>query len=213
MSYVINIYRKPKPGNFKAVRDATIASLDASVAARGGRGFVTGTMSHPMPTQGSNMIVSATGGFETADEIDEMMDSGNDEVLDRIEAVNALCDSASTSISQILPPQSNIPENFNPKWVMRDMQIAKPGQLPGLIEYLMEWREQGIEVRNNLVLTIPLGKMNLNALRLTFMFESLADMETGWSNIVADPKLPPLLDKLETSPVRVVSRVLHRAGF
>ena len=151
MSYVINIYRKPKPGNFKAVRDATIASLDASVAARAGRGFVTGTMSHPMPTQGSNMIVSATGGFETADEIDEMMDSGSDEVLDRIEAVNALCDSASSSISQILPPQSKIPENFNPKWVMRDMQVAKPGQLPGLIEYLMEWREQGIEVRNNLV--------------------------------------------------------------
>ena len=61
MSYVINLYRKPKPGNFKTVLDAAIASLDATVEATGKRGFITGTMSHPNPTQGSNLIVTSTG--------------------------------------------------------------------------------------------------------------------------------------------------------
>ena len=215
MPYVINIYRKPKPGNFKAVRDAAITSLDVTAAATGKRGFVTGTMSHPRPAEGTGMIVTATGGIDSVEELDAIMDASfeNDEILDRIERVNALCDSTANVISRVLPSQSSIPENFKPKWVMRDMQIAKPGQLPSLIDYLTEWREEGLGVRTNVVFTIPLGKMNLSSIRLTAMFESIADMEAASDNIMSSPRVPGLLERLDGSPVRVISRILHRTGF
>ena len=215
MSYVINLYRKPKPGNFKTVLDAAIASLDATVEATGKRGFITGTMSHPNPTQGSNLIVTSTGGFETVEELDSFMDAAgaNSEMFARVDKANSQCDSFSSEISRILPRQSKIPEIFDPKWVMRDIQVAKPGQLPAVIEYLSEWREEGIGVPTVLVLNVPLGKVNLSALRLTFFFESLADMEAGDANIMSNPKLPGLIDMLEGSPTRVISRILHRRGF
>ena len=215
MSYVINLFRKPKPGNLKAVSEGAIASLDATVDATGYRGFITGTISHPNPTQGSNLIVTSTGGFESIEELDSFMESAgmSDEMADRIDKVNSLCDSFSSEILRTMPHQSNMPENFNPKWVMRDLQVAKPGQLPEVIEYLTEWREEGIGVPTVLALGVPLGKMNLNSLRLTFFFESLADMEKGDANIMSNPKLPGLIDKLEGSPVRVISRIFHKRGF
>ena len=75
MSYVINLFRKPKPGNLKAVSDGAIASLDATVDATGYRGYITGTISHPNPTQGSNLIVTSTGGFESIEELDSFMEN------------------------------------------------------------------------------------------------------------------------------------------
>ena len=83
--------------------DAAIASLDAT----GKRGSITGTMSHPNLTQGSNLIVTWTGGFETREELDVFMGSigTTSEMFNRIDKVNAPCESFSREISRIMPRQ------------------------------------------------------------------------------------------------------------
>ncbi|MCL0105537.1 hypothetical protein M1N90_02120 [Dehalococcoidia bacterium] len=53
---------------------------------------------------------------------------------------------------------------------------------------LSEWREEGIGVPTVLVLNVPVGKMNLSALMLTFFFESSADMGKGDQNILCRVK-------------------------
>ena len=206
MSYYFSIYRRPKQGNFIKVRDAAIASRNQMP----NRGFVTQTLSNPAATQNSNMIVSTTI-FDSAEEMDKVLDYSdtNDEILERIQEVDTLCESSASVIGQVLH-NTGVPEGFTPKICVRDTVTAADGKLGDLIAFLSEaiQTEWGGVPRSANV-SVPLGRMNFNSIRATFFYESLADMEKANMDLISNTAMVSKFVEVRAAPqVRVVSRVV-----
>ena len=206
MTYYYNHFRKPKLGNFLKVRDLAIESR----AKMPNPGFVTATISHPQPALGSNIIVSTTI-FDSAEEMDKVLDYSdtNDEILERIQEVDALCESSASVIGQVLH-NTGVPEGFTPKICVRDTVTAADGKLGDLIAFLSEaiQTEWGGVTRSANV-SVPLGRMNFNSIRATFFYESLADMEKANMDLISNTAMVSKFVEVRAAPqVRVVSRVV-----
>ena len=206
MTYYYNHFRKPKLGNFLKVRDLAIESR----AKMPNPGFVTATISHPQHALGSNIIVSTTI-FDSAEEMDKVLDYSdtNDEILERIQEVDALCESSASVIGQVLH-NTGVPEGFTPKICVRDTVTAADGKLGDLIAFLSEaiQTEWGGVPRSANV-SVPLGRMNFNSIRATFFYESLADMEKANMDLISNTAMVSIFVEVRAAPqVRVVSRVV-----
>ena len=206
MTYFYSHYRKPKQGNLLKVRDLAIETRNKMP----NPGFVTATISVPQPVVGSNMIVSTTI-FESVEDMDKALDYNDtsDEVLERIQSVDALCESSASVIGKVLH-SVNPPEGFVPKICVRDTVTAADGKLADLIAFFSE----GIEgdwggVAKGASVSMILGRPNINSIRITAFFQSLADFDKADSAIRSNsPGLQKLLELRASPSSRAVSRVL-----
>ena len=205
MTYFYSHYRKPKQGTLLKVGALAIETRNKMPTP----GFVTATISVPQPVVGSNMIVSTTI-FESVEEMDKALDYNDtsDEVLGRIQSVDALCESSASVIGKVL--HSVTPQGFVPKICVRDTVTAADGKLADLIAFFSE----GIEgdwggVAKGASVSMILGRPNINSIRITAFFQSLADFDKADSAIRSNsPGLQKLLELRAIPQSRAVSRVL-----
>ena len=66
-------------------------------------------------------VVGTTVVFQALAEVDEFFDAllEDESRFEAVEKVNALCDRANISVSQVLSDPSNMPDDFQPKFIQR----------------------------------------------------------------------------------------------
>ena len=206
MQYFINFIRTPLPGKGPEVLAAVKASLDAT----GRPGNLTAPISVPNPTQNGPSFVSLIGGFQNLDEVDTMIESSfnNEEVQNRLAAIDALCHRTSYVLSENLSGPVERPDGYQPNLISRTFFNAKLGSRNDLLAALLDVREKvGSKVKP--LISRPIAG-NAGIIRVTNMASTLQEMEDTRKESLAHLASAGVLELLSQSPWRSVGKIVHR---
>jgi hypothetical protein len=206
MPYFVNTYRTPKPGQFTAVVNGVAESLKST----GRGGFVSIPISPRMPGVQSMSVVGTVSGFETLDDVDAFFDGLMENDMAGFAArdeLGALCERFNLSVSSILTPPLDLPDNFDGKIISRTQVLAKPGKAAELIELLLEWIGE-LDFRGAGILSVMLGGQ-AGLVRYSQIVESLQANADVNAQIVASPRMQKLVELTSGPGLRGVSRITH----
>ena len=206
MQYFINFIRTPLPGKGPEVLAAVKASLDAT----GRPGNLTAPISVPNPTQNGPSFVSLIGGFQNLDGVDTMIESSfnNEEVQNRLAAIDALCHRTSYVLSENLSGPVERPDGYQPNLISRTFFNAKLGSRNDLLAALLDVREKvGSKVKP--LISRPIAG-NAGIIRVTNMASTLQEMEDTRKEALAHLASAGVLELLSQSPWRSVGKIVHR---
>ena len=206
MPYFISSYRTPKPGQSAAV----IKGVEETLKAIGRPGYVTIPVSGPMPWATSAAVGGTVAGFQTLDEVDELMDGLLADDMAGLAArdeLSAMCDHVNNSVSRVVSPARTPLEGFVPKIVSRSFLTAKPGKARELTEFLLEWSEE-IDIRGNTVVSVSLGGA-VGSVRVSQIVESLQAVEDLGEQIATSPRVHQLTELISAPPIRGVVRITY----
>ena len=206
MPYFINIYRVPKPGQFRAVMNGVPGVLKAT----GRLGYVNVPVSPPNPLASSMGVTSTIAGFQALDDVDAFFDGllGDDMAgFAAREELAAKCDHVNLSVSRVLSPAATPPDDFVAKIIGRTIAVAKPGKAPELLELLLAWWEE-IDLPWKPVVSVPLGGA-VGAVRISTFFESLQAREDFGGQIAASPRAQKFSDLINAPAIQAVGRITY----
>ena len=201
---IFNIIRRPNEGQSVNVFNAVIAAMEA----HGRPGNVTTALTSPQFFgNGGNVVVTIR--FDSFDALEEFHDGflTNETATARWDETASKCQSIDTNVLEVIKPVENAPEGFVPKYMVRNIFVAKRGKRPELIDALIENRESSTGIKG--AIFKPIGYYQ-NA-RLTQVFSSLDDVRASLAEIQSPEnrertdKLIQLTDRI----IRPVSRIRY----
>ncbi len=204
MPYFINTFRVPKPGHFTAVA----RGVEQSLGATGWSGSISVPIAPRMPANGSLAIIGTVAGFETADDVDAIVDGlfpDNMAGLAARDPLVSMCDHFNWTTSRIISPAINPVDGFVPKIIGRTTLVAKPGAAAALLDLLLEWREE-LDMPAKPIVSVPLGGL-AGSIRVSTITESLQAYEDFGAQIAADPRSQKLAELVTGPPLRGVGRI------
>ena len=208
MSYFINFVRVPSAGKTSVVLDAVKASL----AATGRPGNITIPVSAAAPNLPRPGIISLIGGFATLDDFDAFQEASvnNKTVMNRLDAIDALCDRNHWTVSEVLSGELGMPSGYEPKVIGRTGMVAKPGKKQELVDTLLGIRDKVSPDVKPMVSTPLSGP--LTAVRVTRFGTSLQDLYDQGREWLGQARNAGVADLLGQVPVRHLGRIVYRAS-
>ena len=206
MPYFLNTYRVPKAGQYTAV----VKGVEESLKATGRGGFVNVPVSPRMPGAQSMSVIGTVAGFETLDDVDALVDGALADDMAGIAALDklgAMCDHFNISVSRVLTPPLDLPDDFDAKIISRTQLAAKPGKGAELIEFLLEWIGE-LDFRGASILSVALGGQ-VGAVRYSQIVESLQALEDFNAQITASPRVEKLVELTSGGAIRGVGRITY----
>ena len=212
MSYFINFVRVPSAGNNGVVLDAVTASVAATAAASGHSGFITMPVSAAAPDQPRPGIISTIGGFATLDDFDAFQEAAvnNKTVMNRLDAIDALCDRNHWTVSEVLSGELGMPSGYEPKVIGRTGMVAKPGKKQELVDTLLGIRDK-VSPDVKPIVSTPLSGP-LTAVRVSARGTSLQDLDDQRKEFAGQARNAGVPDLLAQAPVVYLSRIAYRAS-
>ena len=212
MSYFINFVRVPSAGKNGVVLDAVTASVAATAAASGHSGFITMPVSAAAPDQPRPGIISTIGGFATLDDFDAFQEASvnNKTVMNRLDAIDALCDQNRYTVSEVLSGELGMPSGYEPKVIGRTGMVAKPGKKQELVDTLLGIRDK-VSPDVKPIVSTPLSGP-LTAVRVSARGTSLQDLDDQRKEFARQARNAGVVDLLGQVPVSVPGRVVYRAS-
>ena len=212
MSYFMNFLRVPSAGKNGVVLDAVTASVAATAAASGHPGFITMPVSAASPNIPRPAIMSTIGGFATLDDFDAFQEAAvnNKTVMNRLDAIDALCDRNHWTVSEVLSGELGMPSGYEPKVIGRTGMVAKPGKKQELVDTLLGIREK-VSPDVKPIVSTPLSGP-ITAVRVTARGTSLQDLDDQRKEFARQARNAGVVDLLGQVPVSVPGRVVYRAS-
>ncbi len=215
MPYFINFVRVPSAGKNGVVLDAVTASVAATAAASGHPGFITSTISAAAPNLPRPGIISTIGGFATLDDFDAFQEAAvnNKTVMNRLDAIDALCDQNRYTVSEVLSGELGAPSGYEPKVISRIIMVAQLGKKQELVDTLLGIRDKVSPDVKPMVSTPLSGP--LPAVRVTRFGTSLQDLDDQGREFAGHARSSGgagLADLLAQALVRHLGRVVYRAS-
>ena len=212
MSYFMNFLRVPSAGKNGVVLDAVTASVAATAAASGHPGFITMPVSAASPNIPRPAIMSTIGGFATLDDFDAFQEAAvnNKTVMNRLDAIDALCDQNRYTVSEVLSGEMGMPPGYEPKVIGRTIMVAKPGKKQELVDALLGIRDK-VSPDVKAMVSTPLSGP-LPAVQVATIGTSLQDLYDQGREIAGHARSSGLADLLAQAPVSVPGRVVYRAS-
>ena len=215
MSYFMNFLRVPSAGKNGVVLDAVTASVAATAAASGHPGFITMPVSAASPNIPRPAIMSTIGGFATLDDFDAFQEAAvnNKTVMNRLDAIDALCDRNHWTVSEVLSGELGMPSGYEPKVVGRIIMVAQLGKKQDLVDALLGVRDKVSPDVKPMVSTPLSGP--LPAVQVATIGTSLQDLYDQGREIAGHARSSGgagLADLLAQAPVRHLGRVVYRAS-
>ena len=212
MSYFINFVRVPSAGKNGVVLDAVTASVAATAAASGHSGFITMPVSAAAPDQPRPGIISTIGGFATLDDFDAFQEASvnNKTVMNRLDAIDALCDRNHWTVSEVLSGELGMPSGYEPKVIGRTGMVAKPGKKQELVDTLLGIRDK-VSPDVKPIVSTPLSGP-LTAVRVSARGTSLQDLDDQRKEFAGQARNAGVPDLLAQAPVVYLSRIAYRAS-
>jgi hypothetical protein len=215
MSYFMNFVRVPSAGKNGVVLDAVTASVAATAAASGHPGFITSTISAAAPNLPRPGIISTIGGFATLDDFDAFQEAAvnNKTVMNRLDAIDALCDQNRYTVSEVLSGELGAPSGYEPKVIGRIIMVAQLGKKQELVDALLGIRDKVSPDVKPMVSTPLSGP--ITAVRVTRFGTSLQDLDDQGREFYGHARSSGgagLADLLAQAPVRHLGRVVYRAS-
>ena len=212
MSYFMNFLRVPSAGKNGVVLDAVTASVAATAAASGHPGFITVPVSAASPNIPRPAIMSTIGGFATLDDFDAFQEAAvnNKTVMNRLDAIDALCDRNHWTVSEVLSGELGMPSGYEPKVIGRTGMVAKPGKKQELVDTLLGIREK-VSPDVKPIVSTPLSGP-ITAVRVTARGTSLQDLDDQRKEFARQARNAGVVDLLGQVPVSVPGRVVYRAS-
>tara|TARA_Y100000031_G_scaffold149028_1_gene186175 strand:- start:92 stop:733 length:642 start_codon:yes stop_codon:yes gene_type:complete len=212
MSYFMNFVRVPSAGKNGVVLDAVTASVAATAAASGHPGFITSTISAAAPNLPRPGIISTIGGFATLDDFDAFQEAAvnNKTVMNRLDAIDALCDRNHWTVSEVLSGELGMPSGYEPKVIGRTGMVAKPGKKQELVDTLLGIREK-VSPDVKPIVSTPLSGP-LTAVRVSARGTSLQDLDDQRKEFAGQARNAGVPDLLAQAPVVYLSRIAYRAS-
>ena len=201
---IFNIIRRPNEGQSVNVFNAVIAAMEA----HGRPGNVTTALTSPQFFgNGGNVVVTIR--FDSFDALEEFHDGflTNETATARWDETASKCQSIDTDVLEVIKPVENVLEGFVPKYMVRNIFVAKRGQRPELIDALIDNRESSTGIKG--AIFKPIGYYE-NA-RFTQVFSSLDDVRASLAEIQSPEnrgrtdKIIQLTDRI----IRPVSRIRY----
>ena len=208
MPYFINFVRVPSAGKNGVVLDAVKASL----AATGRPGNITIPVSAAAPNLPRPGIISLIGGFATLDDIDALQEASvnNKTVMNRLDAIDALCDQNRYTVSEVLSGELGAPSGYEPKVIGRIIMVAQLGKKQDLVDALLGVRDKVSPDVKPMVSTPLSGP--LTAVRVTRFGTSLQDLYDQGREWLGQARNAGVADLLGQVPVRHLGRIVYRAS-
>ena len=208
MSYFVNFVRVPSAGKNGIVLDAVKASL----AATGRPGNITIPVSAAAPNLPRPGIISLIAGFTTLDDIDALQEASvnNKTVMNRLDAIDALCDRNHWTVSEVLSGELGMPPGYEPKVIGRTGMVAKPGKKQELVDILLGIRDK-VSPDVKPIVSTPLSGP-ITAVRVTARGTSLQDLDDQRKEFARQARNAGVVDLLGQVPVSVPGRVVYRAS-
>lgn len=205
MPYFINTWRSPKPGHFMEVAKATAEALKGT----GKPGNVSTTISHPRPTERNMGVVGTISGFPEIADVEEFFEAvlSDESRFASVEKVNALCDQANVSVSQILNPQNTGLDDFNPKYLQRLFITPQIDKMRELMAILPDMRQQ-ISVKSGIVISRSLSGPSAS-IRVSCFVESLESLKEFNSQLIGSPVQKTVQASVANSTVRGLARIFY----
>ncbi len=212
MSYFMNFLRVPSAGKNGVVLDAVTASVAATAAASGHPGFITMPVSAASPNIPRPAIMSTIGGFATLDDFDAFQEAAvnNKTVMNRLDAIDALCDQNRYTVSEVLSGELGMPPGYEPKVIGRTGMVAKPGKKQELVDILLGIRDK-VSPDVKPIVSTPLSGP-ITAVRVTARGTSLQDLDDQRKEFARQARNAGVVDLLGQVPVSVPGRVVYRAS-
>ncbi len=203
MPYFVNFLRFPGPGNAFKVLDA----MKAAHAAAGRPGNITVPVSAANPVGSRPGLISLVGGFTNLDEVDLMQTQffENEQMQQGQNTIDAMCESTSYMVSEILSEGPTLPDGYEPTVVSRLIMEAKVGRTQDLIDAALDVRQKtGGDVQNVISRSIT---GSISTIRVSVFATSLQDLEDKRVETLKHiGKMPELL---AASPVRHIGRIVY----
>ena len=212
MSYFMNFLRVPSAGKNGVVLDAVTASVAATAAASGHPGFITVPVSAASPNIPRPAIMSTIGGFATLDDFDAFQEAAvnNKTVMNRLDAIDALCDRNHWTVSEVLSGELGMPSGYEPKVVGRIIMVAQLGKKQDLVDALLGVRDKVSPDVKPMVSTPLSGP--LTAVRVSARGTSLQDLDDQRKEFAGQARNAGVPDLLAQAPVVYLSRIAYRAS-
>jgi len=132
----------------------------------------------------------------------------NEEVQNRLAAIDALCHRTSYVLSENLSGPVERPDGYQPNLISRTFFNAKLGSRNDLLAALLDVREKvGSKVKP--LISRPIAG-NAGIIRVTNMASTLQEMEDTRKEALAHLASAGVLELLSQSPWRSVGKIVHR---
>ncbi len=212
MSYFMNFLRVPSAGKNGVVLDAVTASVAATAAASGHPGFITMPVSAASPNIPRPAIMSTIGGFATLDDFDAFQEAAvnNKTVMNRLDAIDALCDRNHWTVSEVLSGELGMPSGYEPKVIGRTGMVAKHGKKQEIVDTIHGIREK-VSPDVKPIVSTPLSGP-LTAVRVSARGTSLQDLDDQRKEFAGQARNAGVADLLAQAPVVYLSRIAYRAS-
>ena len=206
MPYFLNFLRFPSAGNMSKVLDA----MKERHAAVGRPGHITAPVSAANPMGSRPALISTVGGFATLDDIDLLQTQffENDQMQERQNAIDAMCDSTSYLVSEMLGDGPVSFDGYEPTVVSRLILEAKVGRTQELIESALDVHRK---TEGNVIRIISRSLAGpISRIRMSVFATSLQALEDN--RVETLKHIGNMPDLLAATPIRHVGRVVYRSG-
>ena len=197
---IIDVRRVPKPGKSKEVLEAAKASFENT----GKHGLVSITSAGPL-TSPRSIMTSIFG--PTLEECEAFQDSvvSSDEILNRLMAIDALCDLSASTILNVVELAEGMGDL---KFINRRFLKAKRGHVGELLDALIEWR--GAFKGAKPQISVPIAG-DIDLIRVTMGGESLTTLGERINDVATNPDYGKYRSKVASATVSAnsfISRVI-----
>jgi len=179
-------------------------------AAAGRPGQITAPVSAANPIGSRPALISTVAGFATLDDIDLLQTQffENDQMQERQNAIDAMCDSTSYMVSEMLGDDPVSLDGYKPTLVSRLILEAKVGRTQELIESALDVRRK---TEGNVIRIVSRSLAGpISRIRVSVFATSLQALEDN--RVEALKHIGNMPDLLAASPIRHIGRVVYRSG-
>ncbi|MDP7226915.1 MAG: hypothetical protein QF909_17315, partial [SAR202 cluster bacterium] len=187
-------------------------AVKASLAATGRPGNITIPVSAAAPNLPRPGIISTIGGFATLDDFDAFQEAAvnNKTVMNRLDAIDALCDRNHWTVSEVLSGELGMPSGYEPKVIGRTGMVAQLGKKQELVDTLLGIRDK-VSPDVKPIVSTPLSGP-LTAVRVSARGTSLQDLDDQRKEFAGQARNAGVPDLLAQAPVVYLSRIAYRAS-